>query len=223
MAYMTFEAFQATRQPCADLGARFSYDNGEGEIDSGFVYDDCCYIENNTRKPELGKYFLCMERSDWISDDLGKLEAMLFTGHWIHEGTGEGDVILTEADDSVNDFIRTYCRAWDIRCDGDAFGLYFSGADKWTASEAIKLIKAAADQYGLRMSSNDGKPAPSQVPNLIAGLRAAFNDLERLHANATRWSQAEPDEEAFTVALGQISEARTQLALAIHTAEEASS
>lgn len=167
VAYTTFAAFQATRTECADIGAKFSFD--EDRTVSGFVYADCCYIENNTRQPELGKYYLLIGRGDWISDDLTKLEALLFVEHFQTEVDGQ---TLKEEDDSVNDYVRTYCLAHGIECDGDAFGLMFSGAESWTVAEATRLIESAADIYNLR------KRTPTLVPTEVPQYKREFGDFD---------------------------------------------
>jgi len=82
---MTFEQFQATRRPCADLGK--ALDDARWEEDkspaSGLLYLGALYIEevrpdwpNNARA--RGQWYLMIGRDEWISDDLEKLERELF-------------------------------------------------------------------------------------------------------------------------------------------------
>jgi hypothetical protein len=93
---MTLEQFRATKQWCDDLVAKLQdqvFIIGRDEIEPtpcGFVYLDCLFIEKVLPNwPEAtrarGGWHLLINRSDWISDDLAKLEAILF--EW---ASGEG-------------------------------------------------------------------------------------------------------------------------------------
>jgi hypothetical protein len=76
-SYMTFEAFQATKRECADLGAALADDGLKGQ--SGLLYDQFCYIENMPVGDDpRAVYYLLIERSDWIDSDLTALERRLY-------------------------------------------------------------------------------------------------------------------------------------------------
>lgn len=81
---MTFEEFQATRMPCADLGFRLDDARWLGEPPAkGNVYLDVLYIEEvMPHWPEAarkaGKWCLLIGNDQWISDDLTALERDLY-------------------------------------------------------------------------------------------------------------------------------------------------
>jgi hypothetical protein len=79
---MTFQQFQATRTYCDDLGSALQDARWEDEpTGKGNLYVGCLYIEE--RQPHWpgdrdGKWFLLINRDEWISDDLEALERRLF-------------------------------------------------------------------------------------------------------------------------------------------------
>ncbi|CDX26786.1 hypothetical protein MPL3356_60553 [Mesorhizobium plurifarium] len=82
---MTYDEFVASKRRtetvCHDIG----FDDGEPER-GGFIYADCCYIED--APPELaarGKYFLLIERFDWVSDDLEEMQKILWACHYVRD------------------------------------------------------------------------------------------------------------------------------------------
>jgi hypothetical protein len=82
---MTFEEFQATRRPSENLSKDLPgvYFYNDDPISAGFIYLNSLYIEDvhkfwpETAKRE-GKYYLLLERSEWISNDLADLERKLY-------------------------------------------------------------------------------------------------------------------------------------------------
>lgn len=88
MAFMTFEQFKATRRESgnlfADLGDVGQWgETIEDRIPCGFIYEGGLYIEMVTDKwpqkcRDEGKYYLILERSEFITDDLETLEHRLY-------------------------------------------------------------------------------------------------------------------------------------------------
>jgi hypothetical protein len=62
--------------------------------------------------------------------------------------------LLLADDDTLSEFVRVYCAANAIDCDGDVFGLMFSGRNEWREQEAIDTIELAASAYNLRGTSD---------------------------------------------------------------------
>lgn len=85
---LTLQQFRATRQFETDLASRFGID-ADAVAKAGYVYADECYIELIPNNPH-GRYYLLIERSDWISNNLAKLEERLYSGWYVHEHAGEG-------------------------------------------------------------------------------------------------------------------------------------
>jgi hypothetical protein len=81
---LTFEQFQATRHYSEDIGAAISDARWEGEPPAkGYLYLDGLYIEEvQPHWPEAakarGKWYLLIDRDDWITDDLGAFERKLY-------------------------------------------------------------------------------------------------------------------------------------------------
>jgi hypothetical protein len=71
----TFREFQATREECADLGARMGADYFEKSPRAGYLYAGSCYIE---REPD-GTFYLLLHRAEYRSPELEKLEAILYS------------------------------------------------------------------------------------------------------------------------------------------------
>lgn len=144
---MTFAEFLASKRRtetmCADLG----YDDGLPER-GGFIYAGNCFIEDNTAGPPdfaaRGKYYLLIERFDWVSDDLEEMEKILWACWHLHESdTGP----LTG--DDLDVFVQGFCAAYNIRVDGDVFGVAFSGKDAFARAEAEQIITSSAKAFGL--------------------------------------------------------------------------
>jgi hypothetical protein len=81
---MTFEQFQASRRYSEDIGTAISDARWEGDPPAkGYLYLDGLYIEEvQPHWPEAakarGKWYLLIDRDDWITDDLGTLERKLY-------------------------------------------------------------------------------------------------------------------------------------------------
>lgn len=81
---MTFEQFQATRREVDDLGAALNDAHWEDQPPAkGYVYCDSLWIEHvgETWAPDMrnqGKYYLLLERCEWIDFDLEPLERRLY-------------------------------------------------------------------------------------------------------------------------------------------------
>lgn len=76
---MNFETFQATRQPCADLGAATSSEyfldaDGNETTAEGFLYDGDCYIQ----RLDNGSYYLILHNRQWTDANLENLERQLW-------------------------------------------------------------------------------------------------------------------------------------------------
>lgn len=85
MDKMTFEKFQATKKECADLAAALGSENWEDakHTPTGFIYLGSLYIENvlphwPERARAEGRYYLILNRDEYITDDLELLERKLF-------------------------------------------------------------------------------------------------------------------------------------------------
>ena len=66
----------------------------------------------------------------------------------------DSDILDSEDADSLDPFIRVYCAAHGIECDGDVFGMAFSGKRWLPTSEARRIIEEFSALYCLR-----GEPA----------------------------------------------------------------
>ncbi len=85
MPQLTFEAFQASRTECTDLGAaisdaRWDDDPAPGK---GYLYLGSLYIEEvrewwPDRARSEGRWYLMLENTERISDDLESLERDLY-------------------------------------------------------------------------------------------------------------------------------------------------
>lgn len=82
---MNLEAFKATRRICADVQEELGFDIGE-ELPEGLIYADSAYILDNGDQADEGKrYYLNIYHGEWLSDDLAKLERMLWSEYWLGE------------------------------------------------------------------------------------------------------------------------------------------
>jgi hypothetical protein len=81
---MTFAEFQATREACADLGAKLKDGHwDDGPPATGFVYLDALWIEDVPEHwPEAarieGRYYLQIENCEYFADQLELLECRLY-------------------------------------------------------------------------------------------------------------------------------------------------
>ena len=67
------------------------------------------YIEDNPDDPR-GKYYLLIERSDWISNDLDELEAILWAMAYIHFDPASYERLKTGRVDQRRNARHLYCR-----------------------------------------------------------------------------------------------------------------
>ena len=88
---MTFDEFQATRERCEDLQSALNIDM-DGASNRGFIYAwarGCgFYIEDSTPDfLERGRYYMMIEREEYVSDRLELLERILY--HWCKDQWGK--------------------------------------------------------------------------------------------------------------------------------------
>lgn len=152
-----FTAFQKSKTRCEDIEDEFGFTNGDsnGPV-AGFVYLDRCYIEIAANE----KFHLMIERCDWLESDISKLEEILYFD-WVisNEEIATNDIIISS--DDLDAAIRGYCEAHAINCDGDLFGVCFSGWSKErgqymvdnrpaTFGDLIEIIHTASDTFKLQ-------------------------------------------------------------------------
>lgn len=131
-----FDAFVASRRLCMDIGKALNADMGREDRTVGFMYDHGCYIEIQ----DDGRFYLIIERSDWIDSDLDKLERILWAMHYLEESAGlqplaESTIMLSAHNGDLDTYIVGVCAFYNVPVDGDAFGLIFSGEDEWPLDE----------------------------------------------------------------------------------------
>lgn len=103
---MTFKEFQATGRDCDDLAAATASDFGdEGKL-RGRLYLDSLYIDDTDSWDggvhPLGRWHLLLERDEWFSNDLAKLELRLY--RWaLRDGHIDG------IDEIVEDALNAAC------------------------------------------------------------------------------------------------------------------
>lgn len=94
---ISFEDFQATRKPCADIGATLGEETGtpEGQKQGGLIYIDNLFIE--TVEPwwddVSAQYHLLIENSTELSNDLEPLERKLYDYALASGALGDFDCI----------------------------------------------------------------------------------------------------------------------------------
>jgi hypothetical protein len=137
MTYLNLDQFKATKKEVADLAA-VGIETGMDDPQPGFLYDDYCYIN---KLPE-GGFHLVIETSEWLDDDLGKLERILWALHYVFD---QGALLDVE-DGTLDQFIIAVCEAHDKPVDGDLFGILFSDVSrdgKWPVREAYEIAHGA--------------------------------------------------------------------------------
>lgn len=75
---MTLDQFRATGVECEDLAAALSDDQ---DLGAGRIYIGCLYIERTNEKwlhPENGEWHLLLGNCEWQTNDLPRLEALLY-------------------------------------------------------------------------------------------------------------------------------------------------
>lgn len=131
-----FQTWQATRKRCENLPEHLCMDEDTVSA-TGYVYDGG-YIEDRGDVVDgEGRFFLLIERSDWIVDTLEHAEEILWSQWAIYEGSHNGGPI---SGDDLDVFVRGTCRAHGIECDGDLWGLLFSSLQEYTPHEANQIM-----------------------------------------------------------------------------------
>jgi hypothetical protein len=108
---MSIETFRASKMPVLDLGAALQDCSWDGEPRApGLVYCGSLYIDfvqphwpENARRE--GQYHLLIGRDEWITDDLNKLETLLYAF-----ARGEGYVDRADTLDSLVDEYTVFNR-----------------------------------------------------------------------------------------------------------------
>ncbi|ATU94412.1 hypothetical protein [Phyllobacterium zundukense] len=115
-----------------DLPARLGVDP-DSVAKTGYVYAGDTYIEDNPDDAR-GKYYLLIERTDWISNDLEELEVILWAMAamtYIHfdpafyEQAEDGGPLISG--EMLDTYIVAICTAFKMPVDGDLFAALFSG------------------------------------------------------------------------------------------------
>lgn len=80
---MTFAEFQATRQPANAEAMRQSGATPNEETVRGLLYAGSLFIEStegwdSVEQQTEARWYLCIDRSEYISDDLEQLEHLLY-------------------------------------------------------------------------------------------------------------------------------------------------
>ena len=81
---MTFEEFQSTKVWSDDMSEFVGRGDDEPTPPCGFVYTGSFYIESTKYWPESapaygkGAWYLIIERSEWVDNDLERLERILW-------------------------------------------------------------------------------------------------------------------------------------------------
>ena len=148
---MTFDQFQQTAMWFADLD-KAGVDTDYDEPTQGLVYAGDCYLVGPlaTGHKEATQYSLILANMDWIGER-EKLERILWAWHYLTECCD--DVVLSTNDGSLDDFIIASCDGWGLECDGDHFGVVFSGSTTWTYDDASTLFTAwRKQQQAMRYS-----------------------------------------------------------------------
>lgn len=131
---MTFEQFQATRRHCDDLGKAVDDGRWEGQpAAKGNLYLGCLFIESAQphwpqEARDEGKWYLVLERDEWITDDLESLERKLY--QWA-ESAGYFDTPVEGGALPSTDELCAEYKAWN-----KANGLDLGSADEhlWDAN-----------------------------------------------------------------------------------------
>lgn len=152
-----FQTWQATRTRTEDVQEAVGFIDDQG-VRGGFVYEGG-HIEDNTGDKTIGKYFLLIERSDWVSNDLTELEEILWS-NWAMDNADIAPEFISG--DDLDVFVRGICRSYGINLDdGGPFGMAFSDATReesgWSPEEARDIILTTARTYDLFLR----KPAPT--------------------------------------------------------------
>ena len=78
---MTFQEFQATRRPADARAMQAAGATPNDETKHGLLYAGTLFIESTEEWGDCekqGRWYLCIERSEYISDDLESLERVLY-------------------------------------------------------------------------------------------------------------------------------------------------
>lgn len=181
---MTFEEFQKTRTPCADLCAAVGSAPWDDKPAKGLLYLGVLYVEGvQPHWPEktraLGKWHLLIGRCEWVTDDLESLERRLYDF-----AIGEGYTMDPEAEATA------LCAKWIAK-----FGLGFHpdtrGASYTPALSAAevkeydadieRLFEVAADPYasGITAWKLAGLLDDSKQEPLLTALTQEYADWNK--------------------------------------------
>ena len=134
---LELDAFRATRVETANQ----------------FIYDKGLYIDKGGNA-----YSLIISNQEWsglaTAEYLAKLESVLYYMHYLPEC--HADMMLSsdaEGAANIDAYIRGFCDANGYECDGDAFGVMFSGKEEWSAAETFQQALATVRIYKLSSSS----------------------------------------------------------------------
>jgi hypothetical protein len=134
MAYLTLDQFRATREDVDDIGFRLDIDFGITTPTTGYIYDGSCYIERR----EAGDYYLNISRSDWIDNDLERLERILWAEHYLAEHADPDADFLSKRDGTLDDYVRACFDARGMFDGyGDVMGQLMSGSEEWHIQDAF--------------------------------------------------------------------------------------
>jgi len=106
--------------------------------------------DSQTKYLFIGEYLEALDEWDNVLYLMKEWEEDPYNGNF-HIVDAEQGMQLGKYNTSLDAFIRAYCSAKDMKCDGDVFSVMFSGPqDSYTVEETIKIIEDAADLYELR-------------------------------------------------------------------------
>jgi hypothetical protein len=105
-----------------------------------YVFID--YADDARREMPGGARYSVMSDGDVIlsTDDFDSVLATV---------RADAETAIPTDGDTFNAFVREYCQRHAIRCDGDVFGLMFSGHEVCSKSDAMPIIEEGARIYGL--------------------------------------------------------------------------
>jgi len=136
------------------LGARVSFPKG------AIAYPDFAITD-----PMTGTVTDKQDDATWIKidqhhADLDEWGNLIQVWYWSDENNQAAYPMVRlysaslDGTDMLSEFVREYCDVHSITCDGDAFGMAFSGMDNdMTEAEVASIIETTADVYGLRVSA----------------------------------------------------------------------
>lgn len=120
--------------PMLDFKRFYESRKHQGEAPCGFIFPgelSICVKKDG--------YSLVIANMQWVDTDLERLARILWSTFYL--GEVERDVTLSQDDGTLDDFVVGYCDARGVECDGDLFGVLFTGQDSWTLEEAETLVE----------------------------------------------------------------------------------